>query len=116
MRGALFGLFAIAAACGSAPMDSPACGTLNVQLERIIATMTSCRSDDDCVIVDTTACGINGHCVAAVGVGAQPQVDDVRATWAFQCAIAAQQCGVCPHALAVARCLDGACRCAGDGC
>jgi len=105
------------AACANGTVaDDPACGTIGVQEQRLISTLTDCQTDADCVIVELTACGLNGVCAAAISADAQPQFDVVRAAWSHDCEASQQQCGACAHAAVSARCVRSVCQCEGSGC
>jgi hypothetical protein len=111
-------LFAlVVAACTSATNDTNVCPTIAQEQEQLLATLTSCMSDDDCIAVAVSSCAVHDRCAAAISAVAKPQLDELQQQWARDCTTLSQSsCTACDQGPASARCVDGVCRCEGAGC
>ena len=104
-----------AAAC-TTTLDDPACPTIELQAQQLMTTLKSCRADDDCVLADTTMCGLPERCAVPISAGAKPQLDNLVRQWTAECSISASYCSACAAHATAARCVDGQCACVGEGC
>jgi hypothetical protein len=106
----------VVAACTGATNDTNVCAAISQEQEQLLATLTSCTSDDDCLAVAVSSCAVHDRCAAAIRADAKPQLDQLQKEWASDCTMLSQSCSACDEGAVFARCVGGVCRCEGPGC